>query len=85
MVPVTGKERPMLWPEAASTEARFETASLHQIREHVLSLKVWVEHWQADRLCNLVPTESSLILAKAQADRALALVERIEASQRETV
>jgi predicted RNA-binding Zn-ribbon protein involved in translation (DUF1610 family) len=30
MVPVTGKERPMLRPEAASTEARFETASLHQ-------------------------------------------------------
>lgn len=31
MVPVTGKERPMLQPEAASTEARFESASLHQI------------------------------------------------------
>jgi hypothetical protein len=30
MVPVTGKERPMLRPEAASTEARFESASLHQ-------------------------------------------------------
>jgi hypothetical protein len=30
MVPVTGKERPMLRPEAASTKARFESASLHQ-------------------------------------------------------
>lgn len=29
MVPVTGRERPMLRPEAASTEARFESASLH--------------------------------------------------------
>lgn len=32
MVPVTGRERPMLRPEAASTEARFESVSLHQIQ-----------------------------------------------------
>ena len=32
MVPVTGRERPMLRPEAASTEARFESASLHQFK-----------------------------------------------------
>ncbi|TPN44420.1 hypothetical protein FJ981_27885 [Mesorhizobium sp. B1-1-4] len=54
------------------------------LREHVLSLKGWVEHWQTDRLCNLVPTESSLTLAKTHAECALTILDRIEASQKET-
>lgn len=83
MVPVPGKERPMLRPEAASTEARFESASLHQIRAHLADLKGWIEHWQADRLCNLVPTESSLIIAKSHADSALTLLDRMAAEQKE--
>ena len=53
-------------------------AEAHRIREHVLNLKVWIEHWQADRASNLVPTESSLLLAKAHADSALTLLDRVE-------
>jgi hypothetical protein len=53
------------------------------LREHVLSMKVWVEHWQTDRLCNLIPTESSLILAKTHAECALTILARLEASQKE--
>ncbi|TPN90159.1 hypothetical protein [Mesorhizobium sp. B1-1-5] len=53
------------------------------LRDHLTSLKVWIEHWQTDRLCNLIPTESSLILAKAHADSALALLDRVEAEQKE--
>lgn len=50
----------------------------HRIREHMLSLKAWIEHWQADRACNLLPTESSLTNAKAHADYALTLVNLME-------
>jgi hypothetical protein len=52
------------------------------LREHLLSLKVWVEHWQTDRSCNLVPTQGSLDLAKTHADCALNILERI-AEQKE--
>lgn len=48
-----------------------------RIRDELLFLKVWIEHFQADRLCNLVPTEFSLILAKTHADNALALLDRV--------
>lgn len=54
------------------------------LRAHLVALKAWVEHWQTDRICNLVPTESSLILAKSHADSALTLLDRLEAEHRET-
>lgn len=53
------------------------------LREHLTDLKVWIEHWQTDLSCNLIPTESSLILAKSHAECALALLERVEAEQKE--
>ncbi|MER8806067.1 hypothetical protein [Mesorhizobium australicum] len=53
------------------------------LRDHLTSLKVWIEHWQTDRFCNLIPTESSLILAKSHADSALALIDRLEREQKE--
>lgn len=53
-------------------------AEANRIREHLASLKVWIEHWQADRASNLLPTESSLIHAKAHADYALTLVNLME-------
>ncbi|TPM89834.1 hypothetical protein [Mesorhizobium sp. B2-1-3A] len=56
----------------------------HRIREEMLAVKVWLEHFQDDRACNLIPTESSLILAKSHADSALTLLERMEAEQKET-
>ena len=52
------------------------------VREHLLSLKVWIEHWQIDWSCNLVPTEGSLDIAKTHADCALNILERIEAGQK---
>ncbi|TPM37024.1 hypothetical protein [Mesorhizobium sp. B2-3-2] len=52
------------------------------IRDHLTDLKGWIEHWQTDRLCNLIPTESSLILAKAHADSAMVLLDRVEAEQK---
>ncbi|MBZ9807653.1 hypothetical protein [Mesorhizobium sp. ESP-6-2] len=55
------------------------------LREHLTDIKGWVEHWQTDRLCNLIPTESSLIMAKAHADSALAMIERIEPNWKEAV
>ncbi|RWO22853.1 hypothetical protein [Mesorhizobium sp.] len=54
------------------------------IRDHLTSLKGWISHWQDDLFCKLVPTESSLILAKAHADSALTLLDRMEAEQKET-
>jgi hypothetical protein len=51
--------------------------------DHLTSLKVWIDHWQADRLCNLIPTESSLTLAKSHAECALTILARIEAEQKE--
>ncbi|RUV84328.1 hypothetical protein EOA60_04580 [Mesorhizobium sp. M1A.F.Ca.IN.020.06.1.1] len=53
------------------------------LRQHLTDLKGWIEHWQTDRLCNLVPTESSLILAKSHADSALTLLDRMEAEKKE--
>ena len=53
-------------------------AEANRIREHIASLNAWIEHWQADRASNLIPTESSLLLAKAHADSALTLLDRVE-------
>lgn len=49
------------------------------LREHVESLKGWIDHWQQDVELNLVPTQESLRLAKLRADLALGLLDRIEA------
>lgn len=53
------------------------------MRDHLTSLKIWIDHWQTDRQCNLVPTESSLILGKHHAESALAMLDRMEAEQKE--
>jgi hypothetical protein len=53
------------------------------IREHLESLKGWIKHWETDRFCNLVPTESSLLYGKHHADSALALLDRMEAETKE--
>lgn len=52
------------------------------LREHLTDLKGWIDHWQSDRSSNLVPTESSLILAKTHAECALSIIDRIEAEQK---
>ncbi|TIO15583.1 MAG: hypothetical protein E5X86_19625 [Mesorhizobium sp.] len=54
------------------------------LREHLADLKGWISHWQDDAFCRLIPTESSLILAKAHAESALALLDRVEAEQKES-
>ncbi|MER9176675.1 hypothetical protein NKH72_24240 [Mesorhizobium sp. M0955] len=53
------------------------------LRDHLTSLKGWVSHWQEDVALNLIPTASSLILAKAHAESVLALLDRIEAEAKE--
>ena len=53
------------------------------IREELECLKGWIQHWETDRFCGLVPTESSLNYGKHHADRALALLDRMEAEQKE--
>ncbi|TJU85608.1 MAG: hypothetical protein E5Y10_24625 [Mesorhizobium sp.] len=53
------------------------------IRDHLTSLKGWISHWQDDADYNLRPTGSSLIIAKAHADSALTLLDRMEAEQKE--
>ncbi|MER9829204.1 hypothetical protein NKJ51_12555 [Mesorhizobium sp. M0134] len=53
------------------------------IREHLASLKGWIDHWKVDVECKLVPTASSLILARAHAEGALTLLDRIETEQKE--
>jgi len=53
------------------------------LRDHLTSLKGWVSHWQVDVELNLVPTASSLILARAHAESALALLDRMEAEQKD--
>ncbi|PAP94024.1 hypothetical protein [Mesorhizobium wenxiniae] len=54
------------------------------IREHITSLQGWISHWQDDAFCRLIPTESSLIIAKAHAESALTLLDRMETEQKET-
>jgi len=54
------------------------------LRDHLTSLKGWVSHWQTDVELKLIPTASSLILAKAHAESALAMLDRMEAEQKET-
>lgn len=54
------------------------------IREHLTSLKVWIQHWEADRDCNLVPTKGSLMMAAVHADCALHILDNFEAERKET-
>lgn len=58
-------------------------ASSNDLRAHLVSLKAWIEHWQADRASNLIPTEYSLTLARLHAEGALMLLDRIEAEKKE--
>lgn len=44
------------------------------IRDHLESLKGWIKHWETDRFCNLVPTESKR--RKRRDGRALQLARR---------
>ena len=53
------------------------------IREELEWLKAWIHHWETDRILGLVPTESSLNNGKHHADRALALLRRMEAENKE--
>ena len=58
---------------------------LHLIRDNLISVKAWIEHWQADVDCNLTPTTSSLASAHsltAISLSALARIERDEAKER---
>ena len=53
------------------------------IREELECLKGWIQHWETDRVCNLVPTESSLKYGMHHADSALALLDRMEVENKE--
>lgn len=86
MVLGTGKERPLsAGCEAGGyPEARFETASLHQItrlRIALIEVRGWVRHWQDDVACKLAPTKTSLAAAEAIVDAALAPRVRIVGKQ----
>jgi hypothetical protein len=52
------------------------------IRDHLMSLKVWVEHWKADAASNLTPTAISLMLAQSHAENALTMLDRMEDEQK---
>lgn len=54
-----------------------------RIREEMLSVKVWIEHFQADAHAGLVPSKSCLIAAKSHADSALTLLDRVGIEQKE--
>lgn len=54
-----------------------------RVRQDVLRIKAWVEHWQDDAVCKLWPTEISLMLALAHAESALALLDRMEAEEKD--
>ncbi len=60
---------------------RFEAA---RIREQMLEVKVWIEHFQADADAGLVPSKSCLIAAHAHAENAMALLDRVATEQKET-
>lgn len=70
MVLGTGKERPLpLGCEAGrNPEARFESASLHQV---LVVQRGWILHWLDDIAANLKPTEDSLRAALASIDAEL--------------
>jgi hypothetical protein len=53
------------------------------LRAHLQSLKGWVEHWKVDLECKQVPTAISLMLAQSHAENALAMLDRMEAEQKE--
>ncbi len=48
------------------------------IREDLVTIKNWVDHWEADRQCNLPCTKESLIHAGARISHALVVLDRIE-------
>lgn len=58
-------------------------ADIKLIREELECLKGWIKHWETDRFCKLIPTESSLMYGKHHAERALSLLDRLEAEQKE--
>jgi hypothetical protein len=57
-------------------------ADIKLIREELESIQGWIKHWDTDRVCNLIPTESSLEYGKHHSERALALLDRLEAEQK---
>lgn len=49
-----------------------DTAAL---RDHLVSIKGWIEHWKGDADCRLPCTQESLAVAKYRAEAALRLIE----------
>lgn len=54
-----------------------DTADLAAIRQNLVSLKAWIEHWQADVASDLKPTPSSLASAHTLATISIAALDRI--------
>jgi hypothetical protein len=51
------------------------SADIKLIREELLSIKGWIKHWETDRFCKLLPTETSLEYGKHSVERALSLLD----------
>lgn len=59
----------------ADTDARI-------IRDQLISLREWINHWKGKAARDEPCTQSSLILAQAHVDNALAVLDRMQAEQR---
>ncbi|WP_192258611.1 hypothetical protein [Mesorhizobium caraganae] len=57
-------------------------ADIKLIREELECIRGWIQHWDTDRFCKLVPTQSSLEYGKNSVERAMALLDHAEAMQR---
>lgn len=55
----------------AATEAR-------RLRNNLIQLSAWIEHWQADVDCRLLPTRESLESAMSCVASSLQAIERLD-------
>jgi len=60
-------------------------SDLEHLRDNLLHVKAWIQHWQEDARCHLTPTPSSLESAMFRVTNSLGALDRIKSEQKETV
>lgn len=48
------------------------------LRDHLIMINAWIDHWREDKKCNLTPTDSSLDTAQGRVRRSIELLDAIK-------
>jgi len=60
-----------------------DAIELRNIRDNLVHIRAWLQHWREDAECRLTPTPASLDSAMFRVTNSLGALDRIESEQKE--